>query len=158
MMVWVIAILVIGIALAMLLVRNLLHTLFLLAGVLLGVAVLFASLQANFLAAAQIVLYIGGVLVLLLFGVMMAKRAPNGTPIVESYNRPLGFGIVLVFLGTIWVKGSALFLVKEPQAKLTLTMDQIGKELMGNWWLSLETAGLFLFIAILGSLWFAAKK
>lgn len=62
---------VIGAALAVS-ARNLLHAAFSLGASLLGVAVLYLFLQAEFLAAVQILVYIGGVLVLTVFAVMLS--------------------------------------------------------------------------------------
>ena len=53
--------------------RNLVHAAFALGAALLGVAALYLFLQAEYLAAIQIVVYVGGILVLTVFAVMLSK-------------------------------------------------------------------------------------
>lgn len=154
---WILACVISAMALAMLWVKDLMRMLYLLAGVLLGIAAVFASLQADFLASAQIIIYIGGVLILLLFGVMMSKRGPDGKGLSETWNKPFGVLITLVLVLAIAGKASALFFKHAPEKQATSIKD-LGVLLAGPYWLSLETIGLFLFVAILGSLWFAARK
>src|SRR2546423_13236828 len=62
-------------ALGVVLMRNVLHSALSLGLCLLGVAGLFASLSADFLFAAQILIYVGGISVLILFAVLLAARA-----------------------------------------------------------------------------------
>ena len=54
-------------------VRNIVHAAFSLMITLFGVAGLYVFLQADFLAATQVIVYVGGILVLILFGVMMTS-------------------------------------------------------------------------------------
>ncbi len=157
MIAWILACVISAMAVAMLFIKDLMQMLFLLAGVLLGIAFVFASLQADFLVAAQIIIYIGGVLILLLFGVMMSKRSADGKAISEAWNRPLGLLIALFLIFGIATKASVLFFKQLP-AKPPVSIQDFGLLLAGPYWLSLETIGLFLFVAILGSLWFAARK
>lgn len=67
--------------------RNLMHSCVFLLTALFGVAGLYATLGADFLAAAQLVVYSGGVVVLMLFGVMLTGGA------IDSTNR---FGLMRV--------------------------------------------------------------
>ena len=60
-------------ALVVVTVRNIVHAAFSLMVTLFGVAGLYVFLQADFLAATQVIVYVGGILVLILFGVMMTS-------------------------------------------------------------------------------------
>lgn len=62
-----------GCGLAVVTVRNLFHAALYLIGALLGVAGLYALLQANFLAIAQILIYIGAIAILIIFAIMLTR-------------------------------------------------------------------------------------
>src|SRR5258708_3864861 len=68
--------------------RNLVHGALYLLGVLAGAAILFLLFLAEFVAWVQVLVYIGAVVVLLLFGLMLT-RAPIGKMAVDSQTRPL---------------------------------------------------------------------
>lgn len=59
---------------AVLLSRDIVHSLIFLAGFFLSVGLIFMSLYAYFLFAIQILIYIGGVITLILFGIMLIKE------------------------------------------------------------------------------------
>ena len=66
--------LILGSALMVVTVRNLLHAALWLVAALFGVAVLYAILQASFLAVVQVVVYIGAIAILFIFAVMLTRR------------------------------------------------------------------------------------
>mgnify|MGYP001612961740 FL=1 len=67
------ALLTVGSAVVVVTVRNIVHAAFALMVTLFGIAGLYVFLQADFLAATQVIIYVGGILVLILFGVMMTS-------------------------------------------------------------------------------------
>src|SRR3954471_14331418 len=91
--------------------RNMLHAAFALLGTLAGVAGLYLFLGADFLGLAQLLIYVGGILVLLLFAVLLTARIGD----VRASNRSLGLGVgvpvavavsaglVLIAVRTPWV-------------------------------------------------------
>src|SRR5436309_4446362 len=78
---------------------NIVYSAFSLMGTLFGVAALYVFLAADFVAAAQVLIYIGGILVLILFAVMLTHRIAN----VQVSNRSVGRGPALVVIGAITV-------------------------------------------------------
>lgn len=68
------AIVTVGSALGVVLARDVWHSALFLGGALLSVAVHYVMLQAEFLAAMQILVYVGGVLILITFAVMLVRR------------------------------------------------------------------------------------
>ncbi len=84
--------------------RNIIHSALALLGTFLGIAGLYVSLSADFIAATQVLVYVGGTLVLILFAVMLTSRIaemkisnPRGGPAVA-------FGLVtavLLLLGRV---------------------------------------------------------
>ena len=68
------ALVTVGFSLGVVLVDDVFHASLLLGGALLSVAVHYVMLQAEFLAAMQILVYVGGVLILITFAVMLTRR------------------------------------------------------------------------------------
>ena len=67
------ALITLGCSLGVVLVEDVWHSALLLGGALLSVAVHYVMMQAEFLAAMQILVYVGGVLILITFAVMLTK-------------------------------------------------------------------------------------
>ena len=74
------ALVTVGCSLGTVLVKDVWHSALLLGGALLSVAVHYVLLQAEFLAAMQILVYVGGVLVLITFAVMLVRREGPAAP------------------------------------------------------------------------------
>jgi len=72
--------------------RNIVRAALWLCACLVSVAVLFLVLGAEFLAAIQVLLYIGGIMVLLLFALLMTRRI--GEPDVRVVNRQVGWALL----------------------------------------------------------------
>ena len=73
------ALVTLGAAAGVVLVRDVWHAALLMGVSLLSVAVHFVMLQAEFLAAMQILVYVGGVLILITFAVMLTRQATRDT-------------------------------------------------------------------------------
>ena len=67
------ALVTLGCSLGVVLVRDIWHSALLLGGALLSVAVHYVMLQAEFLAAMQVLVYVGGILILVTFAVMLTR-------------------------------------------------------------------------------------
>ncbi|MDZ7702066.1 MAG: NADH-quinone oxidoreductase subunit J [Halobacteriales archaeon] len=80
----------VGASLAVVLVRDVWHAALLLGVALLSVAVHFVMLRAEFLAAMQILVYVGGVLILISFAVMLVRRPADDPTLVTSPQLNLG--------------------------------------------------------------------
>ncbi|GAB4015059.1 NADH-quinone oxidoreductase subunit J family protein [Spirosoma koreense] len=159
-------------ALAVLLTRNVLYAAFFLLLTLLGVAGLFVLASADFLAVAQIMIYIGGVLVLVIFGVMLTHNAepptntgsqqPNRVPSLNRTGPRAGWLIALLVAGGFF---AALFslLIRANYALLDQpigwqsTIKTIGMQLMTEYVVPFEIAGILLLAALVGSAYLAAS-
>jgi len=71
------ALVTVGCSLGVILVRDVWHAALLLGGALMSVAVHYVMLRAEFLAAMQILVYVGGVLILITFAVMLTHSGPE---------------------------------------------------------------------------------
>ena len=80
------ALLTVGASLGVVLVRDVWHSALLLGVALLSVAVHYVMLRAEFLAVMQVLVYVGGVLVLITFAVMLVRKnpAPEETEVIQS--------------------------------------------------------------------------
>ncbi len=80
------ALLTVGASLGVVLVRDVWHSALLLGVALLSVAVHYVMLRAEFLAVMQVLVYVGGVLVLITFAVMLVREnpAPEETEVIQS--------------------------------------------------------------------------
>ena len=145
-----------GCAIGVVSARNLVHAVFWLAGNLVVTAVYYAALEAPFLAGIQLVLYTGGVITLMLFGVMLTQRQANDTKVPNpSHGRPrqiaagLTSGFLLGFLLlAIW--GS-------PELRLLAPMDggqarDVGAAFLGPHLLAFEVLSILLLAAMIGAI------
>ena len=78
------ALVTVGCSLGVILVRDVWHSALLLGGALLSVAVHYVMLQAEFIAAMQILVYVGGVLILITFAVMLTRGSGTEDQDVEE--------------------------------------------------------------------------
>ncbi len=131
--------------------RNLIHSAFALLFTFFGVAALYVFLGADFLAATQMVIYVGGILVLLIFGVMLTHKISGMKLSAETYQFWPGlilvsvvfFCLVFVMMKTTW-HSPAL-------PEMTPTTAAIGELFMKEYILPFEIASIFLLIALIGA-------
>jgi len=121
-----------------------------LALVLLGVAISFILLDAHFLAFAQILIYIGAILTLLIFGVMLTSKAKNDiTPIASSrFRLP---SLIISILLFAWLAAFVEFIPFEKIAQSPISVDELGSALITNLVLPFEVIGLIFVVAIVGA-------
>lgn len=132
-------------------VRNLFHAAIFLAFSLLGVAVVYFFLRAEFLAGVQILLYVGAVMTLIIFAIMLTARI--GDPAVPQSNRqriPVSFLIAVsafflisAILKTPWKTGATF---------QTTNAVELGKALMGEFVFPFEVISIVLLIALIGAI------
>ena len=145
------AVVVIGSAAMVVFSRSLIRSAFALLFTFFGVAALYVFLGADFLAATQMVIYVGGILVLLLFGVMLTHKLYDLNLRGEAYQfRPallvtlIVFGTLVFFLlRTRWFDGGEI--ADES------TTEAIGKLFMRDYILPFEVASILLLIALVGA-------
>ena len=163
-----VAVLVVVSAFGVVATRNLVHSAVALMGTLFGVAGLYVFLYADFMAAVQVVIYVGGILVLIIFGVMLTHRITTPVLIQASMpNRAFAAVVVfLIFLGlttlmfrTPWHEGAALAVdVTGRPAPAEGTVAIIGKALMTKYLLHFEVAGVLLLLALLGAAYLSRRE
>jgi NAD(P)H-quinone oxidoreductase subunit 6 len=138
--------------------RNILYSAIGLLAALLGAGSLYVLLSADFVAVAQLLIYIGGVLVLILFAVMLTNRITE----VEVSNSSFGlFGGFLLFVAIVPVL-LAVAVLTPWQAKLAgplaPTTQLIGNGFLTKWLLPFEVASLVLLATLIGAVVIARKE
>ena len=116
-----------------------------------GVAAIYALAGADFLAITQIVVYVGGILVLLSFGILLTGRTALTLGPQEIRNRPLGVLLgAMIFAGLLWaIVNSSGF---APGAGMDGgTTKAIGLLLLTRYLIAFEFAAIMLLTALVGA-------
>lgn len=136
---------------------KLLHAGFSLLFTFFGVAGLYVTLGADFLAATQVLVYIGGILVLLLFGILLTSAMPtaelSSRPARRGQGLLLGLFLLALLLLAIFRAGWPLSLPPLSES----TAAGIGRGFMTTWLLPFEVASILLLGAMLGALHLARR-
>lgn len=124
-----------------------------------GVALLYLVLNAEFLAAVQILIYVGAVAILILFAVMLTQRVADPSRPVNNSQAWLAFTVasaLFVLLMTAlaplkWPDLPELPLLQGSTETVASVMN-IGTQLMGAYLLPFEVASIVLLVALLGAI------
>lgn len=142
-------------ALGILFVRNVFHAALLLIVCLLALAGVFVLYHAEFIAVTQILVYAGGILVLIIFGVMLTSRMAGKGELVVKNQYVFSAGFLSVLLAVVLVKlfSEQHFYQQKisPQLSAYNPIQQTGILLMSDYVLPFEVAGILLLAALLGA-------
>jgi len=136
--------------------KNILHSGFALLGTLCGVAGLYLFLGADFVGVAQIIIYVGGILVLILFAVLLTNRISDVR--VSNVSLPrLGAAIPVLF----GVVGLVVLVLRTPwpqtQAAAAPTTARLGDAFLREYLLPFELASVILLLALVGAVVIARR-
>jgi NADH:ubiquinone oxidoreductase subunit 6 (subunit J) len=148
---YVLAILTLGSALMVATVRDLVHAVLFLVLSFVGVAGLYITLSADFVAVVQVLIYVGAISVLMLFAILLTPRAARDNAPV-SFAAPVaalaglvGAVIIFVALKTDWAKPAG-------GNEFQTTAAQIGEALLDPYVIPFEVASVLLVVAMLGAI------
>jgi len=145
------AVLLLLASLQVVLARNLFHSVLWLALALVATAGLFLLLHAEFLAAAQVLLYAGGVVTIVVFAIMLTERLVGES--IQQMNRGIGWG-ALVAAAVFATVAAVLFrapLPAEPGGPDPATLAGLGRALLTAWVLPFEALAVLLLAALLAA-------
>ncbi len=137
---------------------------------LLGVAALYVLAGADFLAVTQIMVYVGGVLVLLIFGIMLTKKSQSPDNQLKNYvltsniNQFWGVVVSLSIFGILFVAilTANFSFFERPtnveQSAGASTVQPIGMSLLTTHLLPFEIASILLMVALMGATYIATSK
>jgi NADH-quinone oxidoreductase subunit J len=138
--------------------ENLIYAAFLLALCLLSIAGFYVIYNASFLAVIQILIYAGGILILIAFGIMLTNRSPDGKVTV---------GYHLLFFGSLVTLGMALLIYAlvgsstiESQEVLQTTgqVKEIGIRFLTQYILAFELIAFLLLVVLVGASYLGKKS
>ncbi|HTX18708.1 MAG TPA: NADH-quinone oxidoreductase subunit J [Bacteroidota bacterium] len=140
--------------------KNIIHSAFSLMFTFFGVAGLYVLLNADFIAVTQVLVYVGGILVLLLFGVMLTTRVVDiDTKAGTLHAIPasiLAALLVGTLCGVFWITD---WVTPAPKsAAPASTASTIGQMLMTTYLLPFEVASVVLLVAMIGAAMIARRE
>jgi NADH-quinone oxidoreductase subunit J len=135
--------------------RNVVHAALYLVGVLGSVGAVYIVLGAEFVGWVQILIYVGAIVILILFGIMLT-RAPIGGVSLDNAQRPVAFVVAAVSFGLltwmIWHTFGHKKLVLTPVRTAT-----VGDALFKNYVLPFEAVSVLLLAALVGAIVLARR-
>jgi len=155
---WILAIIGVAAAASVVLFRNVFHTALALVLCLITVAGIYITLSADFLAAVQILIYVGGISILVILAIMLTREVQRGS--LSNKLRIPAFIVVAIFLGVVlfamlntpWQVSTA------PPVEPTTTA-LAGKLLGGEGFiLAVEIAAALMLAAVLGAIVLVREK
>ncbi len=142
--------------------KNIMYAAFSLLFTFFGIAGLYVLLLADFVAVSQIMIYIGGILVLIIFGVMLTTRLTGVDIKAGSVGKvsiiiggiisaAVAFGLSYLFATSSWVERTL-------PVEADTSVNAIGYLLMTEYLLAFEVASVLLLIALIGAALIARRK
>lgn len=156
----VVAALTLGTAIMVVISRNLVHSALWLVGALFGVAIIFAILQAGFLAVVQVMIYIGAIAILMIFAIMLTRKiASHDREAAPRYTENWLWGvsiavIMFVALLVILLNWPAAFTTASPIPGNVDPLRDLGEALVApdGFVLAFELASVLLLAALIGAI------
>ncbi len=137
--------------------RNIVHAAFYLLFTFFGVAGIYVMLGADFVAIVQLIVYVGGILILLIFGVMITNKITQvdiKTGTIHTLPAAIGVGLFTGIVGAVILNTNWLVVdSKMPESTLSL----LGSMLLNEYVLIFELLGILLLVALIGAASMARK-
>ena len=147
-------------SLGVVLLESIVYSAFLLGGVFMSVAGLYLLLNASFVAAAQVLVYVGAINVLILFAIMLVNKKEDLKPIKYLNSRKLISSTICITLLSLLVRVdlSNSWLIADP--KLSIGEEstiRLGEHLFSDYLLPFEVASVLLLMAMIGAIVLARR-
>ncbi len=148
-------------ALYIMLTKNILYAAFALILTFIGVAGIYVFLGAEFIAVTQILVYVGGILILLVFGIMLTNRLSGKKIVSPAYHKLMGLIVAgglfaILFKGILEANFGALNWIDKSKGAES-SIPQFGLTLMTDYVLVFEIIGVLLLLALIGAVRIAGK-
>lgn len=136
--------------------RNILHSAFCLLGTLAGMAGLYFTLGADFVAVVQLLVYVGGILVLILFAVLLTRQITNIK--VSNLSVSLIGGVpAAVLLSALVIHTVVKAPFFQTVSHISTTVHRLGDALLREYLLPFEVASVVLLMALVGAMVIARR-
>jgi NADH-quinone oxidoreductase subunit J len=161
---WFFGVIAAGAAVRVVTARNVVHAALYLVATLMSAAAIYVLLIAEFVAWVQVLVYVGAVVVLMLFGLMLT-RAPIGKGDFDNDQRPLAALCALAVFGvTSWIlygafDGYGISLASDTGSRATAgrTVSDLGDVIFSTYVLPFEVVSVLLLAALIGAVAIARR-
>ena len=138
--------------------RNIIHSAFSLLFTFFGVAGIYVLLGADFIAVAQILIYVGGILILLVFGVMLTHRVVNVDIKTGTLNMLPASLLTAMIAGSLCgIFYATDWRVVQGVPEIATTTYSLGEMFMTTYLLPFEVASVILLVALIGAAMIARR-
>lgn len=152
------AVVILSSGIFLVLTKNIVYSAFSLMFTLFGIAGLYILLGADFIGIVQLIVYVGGILILILFGVMLTNKITNvqiKTGVIHMIPAIIGVGVftgylINVLFNTKWQSASSAISQQS-------TVYDLGRLLITDYVLIFELLGILLLVALIGAATIARK-
>ena len=147
-------------ALGVVLLENIVYSAFLLGGVFMSVAGLYLLLNASFVAAAQVLVYVGAINVLILFAIMLVNKKEDLKPMQYLNSRRIISTTICLTLLSLLIRVDLSKVWKIANPKLSIGEEstvRIGEHLFSDYLLPFEVASVLLLMAMIGAIVLARR-
>ena len=154
---WIIAVVMAAAAIGVVTMKNIVHAALALVVVLAGVAAQYVLLQAEFLGIVQVLIYIGAVIVLFLFGIMLTRAPMRKSTEYDNDQRPLAGAVALLIFGVLAYllagefSGDRLNVVQPTQT------SAIADSIFRTYVVAFEAVSMLLLAALIGAIVLARR-
>ncbi|MFH1373680.1 MAG: NADH-quinone oxidoreductase subunit J [bacterium] len=140
--------------------RNIFHCALFLILCLFGVAGIFILLGAEFLAAAQVLIYIGAVSILIIFAIMLTSNLARKKITQSNENSMVAFFVclILAFTTVLLIGNTRVWRLTTEEAPGTDNVLELGRYLMTDFMLPFEVVSVLLLAAMIGAIVLARKE
>ena len=155
---WILAVISVVAALAVVLLRNIFRAALALVLCLLAVAGIYVTLSADFLAVVQILIYVGGISILIILAIMLTRDIHHGN--LSNKLRVPALIVAILFLGAVgYATTNTLWQISGAPPVEPTTAGLAGKLFgEGGFILPMEIAAVLLLAAILGAIVLMREK
>ena len=147
-------------ALGVVLLENIVYSAFLLGGVFMSVAGLYLLLNASFVAAAQVLVYVGAINVLILFAIMLVNKKEDLKPMKYLNSRRLISTTICITLLSLLIRVDLSNVWEIANPNLSIGEEstvRIGEHLFSDYLLPFEVASVLLLMAMIGAIVLARR-
>ena len=147
-------------AMGVVLLKNIVYAAFLLGATFISVAGLYLLLNADFVAAAQVLIYVGAVNILILFAIMLVNKRQDYQEVkYGTLRNVVTGGVCLGLFGLLGVTvTSTNWAIAPTIAKLPSTMVVIGLHFFSDYLLPFELASILLLVSLIGAIVLARRE
>jgi NADH-quinone oxidoreductase subunit J len=139
--------------------RNIIYSAWSLLFAFMGVAGIYVFLGADFPAMAQVLIYIGGILVLILFAIMLTKQIGEDPKLTNAHLAlPVGAVLAIVTIATLTYMAVMAPWKLEATPSYAPVSAGLGVAFLTEWLLPFEVASVVLLAALIGSVIIARKE